>query len=89
VGTGAFLGRRFQVYLCQIIAQEDWFCQTKSPAGHSLGQARTEKTAGERYARPTSALKKRFTEKGCPESRCWVRNIAAMAQTMAYCALLW
>ena len=46
MGTGAFLGRRFQIYLCRIIAQEDWFCQTKSPAGHSLGQARTEKTAG-------------------------------------------
>jgi len=35
------------------------------------------------YARPTSAPKKRFTEKGCPESRCWARNIAATAQTMA------
>ncbi len=82
MGTGAFLGRRFQIYLCRIKAQGDWFCQTKSPAGDSLGQTQTKKTAGERYARPTSTLKKRFTEKGCPESRCWVRNITATAQTM-------
>lgn len=31
--TGAFLGRRFQIYLCRIMAQGDWFCQ--SPASYS------------------------------------------------------